>query len=104
LKIQIPKLITKTYHIVSDFVVQIERHHIFLLSAAVAFNVVLYIIPLILVGIYLTYLFFGTNNFNEVATNLLFTFLPETEQSYFFVSELLKETDKIFSQIGRAHV
>jgi membrane protein len=97
LKIQIPKLITKTYHIVSDFVVQIERHHIFLLSAAVAFNVVLYIIPLILVGIYLTYLFFGTNNFNEVATNLLFTFLPETEQSYFFVSELLKETDKIFS-------
>lgn len=97
LRIQTPKFIAKIYYIVYDFVIQIERHHIFLLSAAVAFNVILYIIPLILVGIYLTYLFFGTNNFNNVAANLLFTFLPETEQSYSLVSELLKETDKIFS-------
>ncbi len=97
LKIRTPKFITKGYHIVSDFIAQIERHHIFLLSAAVAFNVILYIIPLILVGIYLTYLFFGTNNFNNVAANLLFTFLPETEQSYYFISELLQETNKIFS-------
>lgn len=97
LKIQIPKFIKGLYYIVRDFIIQIERHHIFLLSAAVAFNVILYIIPLILVGIYITYLIFGTNNFNNVAADLLFTFLPETEQSYSFVSELLKETDKIFS-------
>lgn len=97
LKIRTPKFITKAYHSISDFIIQIERHHIFLLSAAVAFNVILYIIPLILVGIYLTYLFWGTNNFNNVAADLIFTFLPETEQSYFLISELLKETDKIFS-------
>lgn len=52
---------------------------------------------MILVGVYLTNLIFGINNFNNIVADLILSFLPETENTYFIISELLKETDKIFS-------
>ncbi len=97
MKVKVPKWVKKTFNYILDFVDKIEKHHIFLLSAAVAFNVLLYIIPLILIGIYITNLFFDTNFFNSLLAELLLSFLPETEQTYLIISNLLLETQKIFS-------
>ncbi|MGB9911973.1 MAG: YihY/virulence factor BrkB family protein [Candidatus Kapaibacteriota bacterium] len=80
-----------------QFIEQIDNHHIFLLSAAISFNILLYIIPLILVGIFIATQFLDKNSFIEFISNLLFSFLPETENSYYFVSNLLLEINNIFS-------
>lgn len=97
MKIKIPNFIKKTYNYVDKFVETIDNHHIFLLAAAISFNTLLYIIPLILVGIYIATLFIDKNSFMELISNLLFSFLPETEGSYYFVSNLLLEINNIFS-------
>lgn len=76
---------------------QIVSHHIFLLSAGISFNVILYFIPLILIGIFLTNLIFGINNFNNIVADIILSFLPETENTYSIISTILQETDKIFS-------
>ncbi|MEJ5286839.1 MAG: hypothetical protein CH6_1569 [Candidatus Kapaibacterium sp.] len=97
MKIKIPNFIEKTYRWVDKFIERIDNHHIFLLSAAISFNILLYIIPLILVGIYIATLFLNKNSFMELISNLLFSFLPETEEAYSFVSNLLLEINNIFS-------
>ncbi len=79
-----------------NFVSQIENHHIFLLASAIAFNVILYVIPLILVGIYITNLVFGATNFNSIIAEIILTFMPETEESYLLISKILLEINKIF--------
>ncbi|MCX7907983.1 MAG: YihY/virulence factor BrkB family protein [Ignavibacteria bacterium] len=97
MKTKLLHFIQKPYSLVANFIDNLDRHHIFLLSAAIAFNILLYIIPLILVGIYLATLFIDKNSFMELISNLLFSFLPETEGSYYFVSNLLLEINKIFN-------
>ncbi|MGQ9819877.1 MAG: YihY/virulence factor BrkB family protein [Candidatus Kapaibacteriales bacterium] len=88
----------KTYFkFIKEFLDQIDSHHIFLLSAGISFNVILYVIPLILVGIFFTNLIFGINNFNNIVADIILSFLPETENTYSIISTILKETDRIFS-------
>lgn len=96
LKIRIPLFIKKFFTFVYNFIEQIENHHIFLLSAAITYNIILYIIPLILVSIFVATRFIDKNSFTELIANLLFSFLPETEGTYYFVSNLLLEIDNIF--------
>ncbi len=97
MKIKIPNFIRDSYQFVVRFIDKIENHHIFLLSAAISFNTLLYVIPLILVGIFIATLFLDKSNFTELISNLLFSFLPETEGSYYFISNLLLEINNIFS-------
>lgn len=107
LKIKVPSVIKNTYKFVDRFIEQIDNHHIFLLSAAISFNILLYVIPLILVGIYLATQFLDKNSFMELISNLLFSFLPETEDTYYFVSNLLLEINNIFavsSYVGLAGI
>jgi membrane protein len=92
LKIKVPNSVNFVY----KFIEQIDNHHIFLLSAAISFNILLYIIPLILVGIYIAILFLDQTTFTSLITNLLFSILPETEGTYYFVSNLLLEIENIF--------
>jgi membrane protein len=96
-KIKFPSWVKKTYHLIFEFIDRIDSHHIFLLSSAVSFNVLLYFVPLILVGIYITNLFLNLETFNSLIAELLLSFLPDTEQTYSIISNLLLETNKIFS-------
>ncbi|MFN3305908.1 MAG: YihY/virulence factor BrkB family protein [Candidatus Kapaibacteriota bacterium] len=96
MKIRLPNSIKKSFDFVYNFIQQIENHHIFLLSAAITFNIILYTIPLILVSIFVATRFIDKKSFTELIANLLFSFLPETEGTYFFVSNLLLEIDNIF--------
>lgn len=96
MKIKIPNFIREYYQFVRRFIHKLDNHHIFLLSAAISFNTLLYVIPLILVGIFIATLFLDKSNFTEFISNLLFSFLPETEGSYYFISNLLLEINNIF--------
>lgn len=91
------KKILQWKNIVSEFIQQVDSHHIFLLSAGISFNAILYLIPLILIGIFLTKLIFEINNFNNTIANLILSFLPDTENTYSIISSILTETNKIFS-------
>ncbi|MCX7880442.1 MAG: YihY/virulence factor BrkB family protein [Ignavibacteria bacterium] len=97
LKIKLPKFIVSAFRFLVDFFDRIGNHHIFLLSAAITFNAILYIVPLILVVIFITYLFLNKSEFIEIIPILLLSFLPETEETYYFLSNLLIEINKIFS-------
>ncbi len=96
LKIRVPNFFKRSFDFAYNFLQQIDNHHIFLLSAAITFNIILYIIPLILVSIFVATRFIDKKSFTELIANLLFSFLPETEGTYFFVSNLLLEIDNIF--------
>ena len=96
-KIKFPNWVKNAYYLITQFIDRIDRHHIFLLASAVSFNVLLYFVPLILVGIYVTTLFLNIEKFNSLIAELLLTFLPDTEQTYSIISNLLLETNKIFS-------
>ncbi|MBQ6269024.1 MAG: YihY family inner membrane protein [Bacteroidetes bacterium] len=72
-----------------------DSHHTFLLSAGLAFNILLYIIPLILITIYIVSAFFYTDSLLVLIENTLIDFLPKTDYSQKIIDVVLNEIENI---------
>ncbi|MFA6572440.1 MAG: hypothetical protein WCT77_14525, partial [Bacteroidota bacterium] len=53
------KRIRKIIAGIEEFFLRVEKHHLYLISAGIAFNILLYLIPLLLIAIYLVDVIFG---------------------------------------------
>jgi len=76
---------------IDDFSDRIEKHHIFMLASGIAFNIIVYIIPLILVAIYISSNYVNIETINGILEDIFFDLLPPTESHYIFFKSLLNE-------------
>ncbi len=87
--------LSKIYNFISDFINRIDRHNIFMLSSGIAFNIFIYFIPLILIGIFLAVKFINFNMIDSSIENLMIEFLPDTENTHIMIYEVLNEISAI---------
>lgn len=80
------------------FLLRLDKNHVFLVSAGISFNILLYLIPLFLVAIYVVNLIFGTNIISTTLEEIAIKFLPPNENTVKFIHSLIDEVNYIFSR------
>lgn len=96
----------KIYKFLMELYDELDQTHIFLISSGISFNILLYILPLILLIIYVITLFFDFELTINLIYNLINDFLPKNlnkkEMILNFESEikLLFENSTIFGFLG----
>jgi membrane protein len=83
--------IKKIYEIIMDFFDRLDKDHVYLISAGIAFNILMYQIPLFLLVTFVVDFFVG---FETLATQLevvLKDFLPPTANSEKYISTIINE-------------
>lgn len=81
-----------------SFIDRIERHHLFLISGGIAFNIILYLIPLLLVGVYLVNIFFGADLISSRLSEYIETVLPPNESTNQLLQAIVHEVSIIFNK------
>jgi len=77
---------------------RLDKNHVFLVSAGISFNILLYLIPLFLVAVYVVNLIFGTNTISSTLEELAVKFLPPNESTVQFIHSIIEEVNYIFSR------
>lgn len=85
----------KNYAKIEGLIDNLDAHHTFLLAAGLAFNILLYIIPLILITIYLVNVFFKTDDLIVFIENTLVEFLPATDYYEDIIYKIISEVQHI---------
>ncbi|MCL5990848.1 MAG: YihY/virulence factor BrkB family protein [Bacteroidetes bacterium] len=80
-----------------SFFERVEQHHIFLLSAGIAFNILLYLIPLLLIAIFLVNLISEVGSVSTFLTTALQGVLPPNTKTYTFLKTTIEEVNSILS-------
>lgn len=75
---------------------RIEEHHLYILASGIAFNILIYMIPLLLLIIFLVGIIFDTGMISVSLENMLIDYLPQTESTYEIVHLVITEIDEIF--------
>jgi membrane protein len=70
---------------------RIEKHHIYLISAGIAFNIFLYIIPLFLVAVYIIDWFFGAEVIASTLEKILRDVFPPTSSAQSLIHTIVAE-------------
>ncbi|MBS4000171.1 MAG: YihY/virulence factor BrkB family protein [Desulfobulbaceae bacterium] len=76
---------------------RIEEHHLYMLAAGIAFNILIYMIPLMLLVIFTLGMIFDTASISITLESLLNDYLPETQATQEISRTILDEIDKIFN-------
>lgn len=74
---------------------RIEKHHLFLISSGIAFNILLYLIPMFLVAIYLVDLFYNGESLALELEKILTEFLPPNSKTLELVPKITVELRNI---------
>jgi membrane protein len=77
---------------------RLDKNHVFLVSAGISFNILLYLIPLFLVAVYVVNLIFGTNTISTTLEEMAVKFLPPNESTVQFIHSIIEEVNYIFSR------
>lgn len=80
-----------------SFFERVEQHHLFLLSAGIAFNILLYLIPLLLIAIYLVNVIFEVGSVSLFLTTALEGVLPPHNKTFDFLKKTIEEVNAILS-------
>lgn len=94
--------IVRIYRLIDEFGNRLDRHHVYLVSAGVAFNILLYLIPMLLVALYIINRMFGVEMITSFLTNFAEDMLPPNEFSKELISSTLREVNLIFGQSSAA--
>lgn len=77
---------------------RMDDHHIFLIAAGIAFNILLYLIPMFLVTIYILNLTIGATDLSMGIENILKDILPPDESTKVFLRDTINEVYMIFEK------
>ena len=83
-----------------DFLEQADRHHVFMLASAVAFDILLYQIPLLLLSLYLVHLTIGFDDIADYIKELFSEFMPPSSEADQYVDSLVLEVSKLADHAG----
>ena len=86
------------YEETAKFVDRIEKHHVFLIAAGIAFNILLYLIPLFLVMLYLVDVIIGAETITSFLTIFAREILPPTDTTQEMLNSTLKEVNMILDK------
>ncbi|MCX6155237.1 MAG: YihY/virulence factor BrkB family protein [Candidatus Kapabacteria bacterium] len=75
----------------TSFIDEIDSHHIFLLSAGIAFNMILYIIPMFLLATYIMNKAFDINSVSIAIERVLTDYLPPVDSTRKVLASTLEE-------------
>lgn len=90
--------IKKIYDILMDFFDRLDKDHVYLNSAGIAFNILMYQIPLILLVTFVVDFFIGFDTLSVQLESILREFLPPTTNSQDYISKILNEILSIVKQ------
>ncbi|MDT3738299.1 MAG: YihY/virulence factor BrkB family protein [Candidatus Kapabacteria bacterium] len=96
------------YHNVMTINDRFDKHHTFMLASGIAFNLIIYVIPLFLLVIYIMKVVFDLDSLKLSIGELLADFLPPTSSNAEFVQTIMTEVNLItehaafFGWIGAA--
>lgn len=90
--------IVKAYNTIDEFSLVADKHHIFLVAAGVAFNILLYLIPMMLMALYTINQIFGVEMIASFLTNFLSDILPHNEMTSNMLTSTIQEVNLIFGQ------
>lgn len=76
---------------------RIDKHHSFMLASGIAFNIILYMLPLILVAVYVVGLIFGEQGILNLLTGTLTEYLPPSEANETIIMAISKEVSILLS-------
>lgn len=91
---------------IDNFFALVSKHHLFMLAAGIAFNILIYLIPLFLIAIFIVSLFVSVNEITTSLQRLTAELLPPTEQSSEFLESIINqvqdviEKSRVFGLIG----
>ncbi|GAB5465753.1 MAG: YihY/virulence factor BrkB family protein [Candidatus Kapaibacteriales bacterium] len=90
----------KAYKYTDEFFERASHNHLYILAAGIAFNILLYLIPLFWVTIFVLGFFFSESDVSTLIQDLVYEFLPPTEQTRELLGEILSEVSGLFDGIG----
>lgn len=89
--------IKNLYHLISEFIDRLEKDHVYIIAAGLAFNIILYQIPLFLIFTYIVDLTIGFDKIAFQLKNILEDFLPPTANAEHYITTILNEISQIVS-------
>ena len=89
--------VVKFFAGVEEFFNRADRHHIFLLSAGIAFNLLLYLIPMLLVAVYIVKIVFGIDSITSFLRETLSQYLPPSDFAGNMLNEIIHEVYSILA-------
>jgi len=95
--------IIKIYHFFEHFLERVDKHHLYLISSGIAFNIFLYIMPLFLVAIFIVnYFFVDEQKVTQFLFDTLNELLPPSKNTKEFLNTVALEVKSISSGSGIA--
>ena len=94
------------YKLIEELSERTEDHHLFMIASGIAFNIILYLLPLFLVAIYVVNLIFNVDNVALALQSILRDFLPPTAASDNMLDKIVAEVrvimdhSSVFGLIG----
>jgi membrane protein len=85
------EFVIKYYNIIDELSDRIDEHHLFMLASGIAFNILLYMIPLFLLVIYIINISLGTSYISDSIENLFDSFMPPTESNNLLFKKIISE-------------
>lgn len=83
---------------------RMDQHHLFLVAAGIAFNILLYLIPLLLVIIFAISAFYKVEQITYFLSHFLNDVLPPGKQTQELLYTTITEVSKIFNNSGTAGI
>ncbi|MFA7326137.1 MAG: YihY/virulence factor BrkB family protein [Candidatus Kapaibacterium sp.] len=96
----------KVYRWLELFEERLDRHQTFMMASGIAFNILLYLLPVFLILVLTIRMFLGSQGIVEKFSGLLFDFLPPTQETYAMLEtvsrevEILVQYSSVFGIIG----
>lgn len=96
----------KVYRWLEIFEERLDRHQTFMMASGIAFNILLYLLPVFLILVLTIRMFLGSQGIVEKFSGILFDFLPPTQETYAMLEavssevEILVQYSSVFGIIG----
>lgn len=96
--------IRKTYAFIETLANRMSKHNLFLVSAGIAFNIILYVIPMLLVIVFVVSNIYDVNELTAFISKVLHDFMPPSEQSSQLINMLVGEVTGVFNKGAAAGI
>ena len=77
---------------------RMTEHHVFLVAAGIAFNILLYLMPMVLVALYIVHITVGVENLTDTIEKILKDVIPPNERSRELLHKVLVEVKLVFTK------
>jgi len=85
----------RAYLFLDGFVTRVQNHHLLMLASGIAFNILLYQIPLMFMTLYFVDISFGIENLADALLKLLNEFIPPTEETKAYINTIILEVQAL---------